>query len=260
MNRTHATNEPFGPVFGLDDAPFLSIRPLDGACFSVERIDYRHQGPAPRTFAIPPADIYLLMLYLGDAYHCDIAADGSASYVRRFGAGSVCVIDLHNGVSFRLHSDLRSIAFGLDHALIEEVSGLPQAPTAAAKLRCRRGDYDAELRNLGTSVLPLLEAQDAVAQATLRHIAIAICAHLLHNHALTTEPQPGSCAPLPALREKDARDFMMRHFASDISVANVAAAVGLSAGHFSKAFKSATGITPHRWLQQYRAVQDRAAR
>jgi AraC family transcriptional regulator len=33
---------------------------------------------------------------------------------------------------------------------------------------------------------------------------------------------------------------------------DVARACGLSRGHFTKAFRVATGLTPHQWLQRYR--------
>ena len=255
LTQAPAMEDLFGPIFGLKNAPFLSVRPLDGAFFSATCIDYRHDTSEARAFVIPPCDIYLLMLYLNDAYHCDLASDGTATPVRRFAKGTLCVIDLSEGVSFRLHSDLNSIAFGVQRGLLEEVSELPQAP-ALAKLRCRRGDDDGVMRAIGISVLPLIERADAVAQATLRPIAIAIGAHLLQHHAGAERAQ-GAAAPLSPLQEKDAKDFIMRHFAFGIRVADIAASVGLSPDHFSKAFKSATGVTPHRWLRRYRVARAR---
>lgn len=42
--------------------------------------------------------------------------------------------------------------------------------------------------------------------------------------------------------------FMQRHIAHPITTKEIAASVKLSDSHFRRAFKSATGVTPHRWL------------
>jgi AraC-like DNA-binding protein/DNA-binding MarR family transcriptional regulator len=42
--------------------------------------------------------------------------------------------------------------------------------------------------------------------------------------------------------------FMRRHLAHPISTTEVAASIELSDSHFRRAFKNATGLTPHQWL------------
>ncbi|SON54002.1 L-rhamnose operon regulatory protein RhaS [Hartmannibacter diazotrophicus] len=245
----------FGPLFGLTNAPFLCVRPLDGAGFSMTRLQYRHHGPSGREFSLPAMNAYLLMLYLQDAYHCDLAADGTTTPVRRFREGSLCIIDLSQGASFRLHSDLNSIAFCLPHDLLEEVTELPKSPPPAA-LRCRRGDDDDVMRNLAASLLPLIDDPDEIARMTVRHVAVAICAHLLQRHA-EAHRRAGGREPLSIWQEKDAKDFIIGHFASDLQIADVAASIGLAPGPFTRAFKAVTGVTPHRWLIRYRVGRAR---
>jgi AraC family transcriptional regulator len=53
-------------------------------------------------------------------------------------------------------------------------------------------------------------------------------------------------------------DYMMERMCDDISLQDVATAVGLSAGHFAFAFKRSLGVTPHAWLRRQRI--DRAKR
>jgi len=50
-------------------------------------------------------------------------------------------------------------------------------------------------------------------------------------------------------------DYMMQRVRDDISLQEVAAVVGLSAGHFTFAFKRSVGITPHAWLRRQRIDQ-----
>jgi AraC family transcriptional regulator len=49
-----------------------------------------------------------------------------------------------------------------------------------------------------------------------------------------------------------AKEFLAAQCADDLSLIDVARACGLSRGHFTKAFRVATGLTPHQWLQRYR--------
>ncbi len=45
-----------------------------------------------------------------------------------------------------------------------------------------------------------------------------------------------------------AADFIMQHLFEDLTVSNIAAAVGLSASHLSRLFKSRTGFSPHEFI------------
>lgn len=51
-------------------------------------------------------------------------------------------------------------------------------------------------------------------------------------------------------------EFMDAHLAQDVSLADIAEAAGLSVFHFSRAFKSSTGVGPYRYLLERRV--DRA--
>ncbi|MEQ1491005.1 MAG: helix-turn-helix domain-containing protein [Terricaulis sp.] len=47
-------------------------------------------------------------------------------------------------------------------------------------------------------------------------------------------------------------EFMDAHLAQDVSLADIAQAAGLSVFHFSRAFKSSTGVGPYRYLLERR--------
>jgi transcriptional regulator GlxA family with amidase domain len=49
-----------------------------------------------------------------------------------------------------------------------------------------------------------------------------------------------------------AKDYMMRHFAEDISLMNIAEACYVSPFHFSRIFKAFTGRSPHAFLLSFR--------
>lgn len=186
------------------------------------------------------------MLYLEDAFHCDILFNGGRTPVRRFERGSVCLVDLSAGASIALHAELRSLAFLLPKALIQEVKELSHA-CPEGQLRCRRGEADPVLSNLGGIILNLFDGEAEASEAILRHLAIAVCAHLVED-CIDEAGGGENDTVLPYNREAAAKEFMRRNLSREVSVTEIAAAIGLSANHFSQSFKKVTGFTPHQWL------------
>ena len=57
--------------------------------------------------------------------------------------------------------------------------------------------------------------------------------------------QMGSLTPWQLRR---ATEYMREHLSGPVTTKEIAASIELSDSHFRRAFKSATGVTPHRWL------------
>jgi AraC family transcriptional regulator len=53
-------------------------------------------------------------------------------------------------------------------------------------------------------------------------------------------------------------EYMVSRLSNDISLSEVAAAIGLSSGHFAFAFKQSMGIAPHAWLRRQRVDTGKA--
>lgn len=121
-------------------------------------------------------------------------------------------------------SDLDSLAFHLPRALFREVSTFSHAP-AATSLRCRRGEVDDVMHNLALALLPLLAENEGEPGAVLQHIAVAICAHLLHSYPDRANASGGP--DLSVWQEKAVKDFMIDHWAKDFSFAAAAATANL---------------------------------
>ncbi|MGV8937391.1 MAG: helix-turn-helix domain-containing protein [Allorhizobium sp.] len=242
-----------GGLFGVADAPFLVTRPVRDADLSVTHLVCCLEPGATRVVCIPKQDCYFLMLYLDDSYHCDLTPDGEESAVRHYRKGSICLVDLAEGASIRLHDTLHSLAFMIPRRLLNEVSEFSKAPKAR-NLRCRRGENDEVMRNLGTVLLPLFEPEQPKPSPVLGHVAVAICAHLLHQHGdMSADSKPGP--DLSVWQEKAAKDFMAAHFTDNIEVSMVAKAAGLAEARFSVGFEKVTGQTPDEWLAAYRVAQ-----
>ncbi|MGL5838188.1 MAG: helix-turn-helix domain-containing protein [Sphingorhabdus sp.] len=81
-------------------------------------------------------------------------------------------------------------------------------------------------------------------------IGIAVAAHL---RSLWPQPEKiGRCAALDPRRLTMIHDYMNDRISTRIGIEELAHIVGMSRSHFSRSFKSATGITPHRYLMDLR--------
>lgn len=65
----------------------------------------------------------------------------------------------------------------------------------------------------------------------------------------------GGLAPWQARR---AQEMIAADLAGETPLAEVAAACGLSASHFARAFRKTTGLPPHAWLLQARVERAKA--
>ena len=255
MDIAGAAEARVGRYFGLPQAPCLVITPVGNASFSITRLRKPLREADTLTVDLPAQAAYFLMLYLRDVHHCDVGKDGGHAAVRCYEKGSICLVDLTEGASICLHSDLDSLAFHMPRSLFDEVVEA-SAETKFNGLRCQRGAIDPVMGNLGAALLPLLEASDGEPPRALQPMVMAICAHLLHCYGdVPLRCYIGPAGALSVWQERAAKAFMSENFGRDIRVAEIAAAAGLSSGHFSQGFKTATGLTPHQWLIRLRVAR-----
>jgi AraC family transcriptional regulator len=249
VNQDAAIDARVGSHFGVTAAPFISVRPVGDALFSVTHLQRLARTDRPDAIYLPAQPAYFMMLYLRDTEHCDIVAGGVETAVRCFRTGSVCLIDLDNGAAIRLQSDIDALAFHLPYALFSEVGTIPRAPEASP-LRCLRGSGDRIMWNIACALLPLFGRNDAGIDSVLRPMAIAVCIHLMQHYE--QRRQSIGRALLTPWQEKDIKEFMADHLQDNLTIAEVASKVDMSTSDFTGAFSSTVGITPRQWLSLLR--------
>lgn len=140
------------------------------------------------------------------------------------------------------------ISMPLFNAALDEVFG-PKA--AHARLRDVSGFEDARL----TVLLQQLRDEAALPAASplfVRSIAQAVAVHLARHYAEVSAAGPGETSALPAFKLRRVTDWMAGHLAEEFNLAGLADQVGMSAFHFNRLFKRATGVPPSQYLIRLR--------
>lgn len=86
--------------------------------------------------------------------------------------------------------------------------------------------------------------------------AVVMLAHALAREA--GSPEPRIMAGLAAWQLRRVAQYLQDHLAENVPLAQLAASVGLSSGHFARAFKQATGMPPHQYQVALRIERAKA--
>jgi AraC family transcriptional regulator len=79
-----------------------------------------------------------------------------------------------------------------------------------------------------------------------------LAVHLLRHHTQGLTPPIAGAASLDSLKLKQVKDYIEDHLADELTIATLAAIVPMSQFHFARAFKTALGEPPHRYITQRR--------
>jgi AraC family transcriptional regulator len=145
-----------------------------------------------------------------------------------------------------------NLAMSLDHTFLATIaSEISRGDPARLAIGHHSYFRDALLAQMGYAVAALLADDSVGGRLYGESLAVSIAHHLLYHYAgkQTAQPVPKGMTH-SALQ--CALDYMHAHYAENFSLAEVAAAAGLSIAHFSRLFRQATGQSPSQYLIQLR--------
>lgn len=141
----------------------------------------------------------------------------------------------------------------LFNSALEEVFG---AKAAHARLQDVSGFEDPRL----ASLLQQLRDEAGRPEASplfVRGVAQAVAVHLARKYTEVSETA-GGASSLPPFKLRRVTDWMAENLAEEFNLARLAELVGMSAFHFNRLFKRATGVPPSQY--QIRLRMDAARR
>ena len=120
----------------------------------------------------------------------------------------------------------------------------------------RDGISDPVIEALGRSILAELDTPDPAGALYADSVAATLSAYILRRYARVAEPQPSPRLADPRLER--AITYIEENLGRELSLETLAAEASLSLFHFARAFKTAVGVAPHRFVLQRRIELARA--
>ena len=138
--------------------------------------------------------------------------------------------------------------------------GMPEVRPEA--LRYEADPHDPLLTQLAIAIGVELKAETSAGRLLVEGASLGLAARLAHSYGSgDTGSGGGKRRPSHGLdprRLQRVLDFIEENFDTDLSIADLARVACLSQFHFSRAFRIATGLPPHRYLSERRLQHAKA--
>lgn len=252
MARTGAYGERLGEFLRLEEAPpTLVTRSLRSTEIAVT--ETRNDNPVPGlSGSFAAEDAYLVSLKLRDYPECEIWGQGRHIKKADVHAGTTYLYDLKTDPRYVIDKPFHSVHFYVPRSALDGLSDQSGAQRIDT-LDCRPvGHDDAIVRHIGASLREGLRRPTEANQLFIDHMMLALTAHVAQAYGgfrHKAETSRGALAPWQLTR---ACDKLEADLGGKLPLQAIAAELGLSVSHFSRAFRASTGLPPYRWLLHHR--------
>lgn len=252
MAGTGAYGERMGEFLRLEDAPpSLVTRSLRSTEIAVT--ETRHDNPVQGlSGSLTAEDAYLVSLKLRDYPECEIWEHGRHLKKTDVHAGTTYLYDLKTDPRYVIDKPFHSLHFYMPRSALDGLTDQSGTPRIGA-LDCRPvGHDDAIVRHIGASLRDGLRRPAEANQLFIDHMMLALTAHVAQAYGgfrHKAETSRGALAPWQLAR---ACDKLESDLGGKLPLQAIAAELGLSVSHFSRAFRTSTGLPPYRWLLHHR--------
>ncbi|MCC8943577.1 helix-turn-helix transcriptional regulator [Bradyrhizobium sp. Arg62] len=250
MEDSSAYGEAFGDRLRARATSF--VRTLSNTNIAVTEV--RADNPE-RGLSAPLSceDAFLVAVMLQDYPVHEYFEDGRIAGVTSLKTGETVLYDVKRGPQFVINNSFHSVHFYFPRAALDLVADGAEAKRIdELRYQPGAGVDDAVMRGLVGSLRQAFERPEQASRLFVEHVTLAACTHAAKTYGglrPATRPAHGGLAPWQIRR---AEETLAADLEGDISLADLASDCGLSASHFSRAFRQSTGLSPHQWLLRRR--------
>jgi AraC family transcriptional regulator len=241
-----------GPHFP-GDGPRL-VTPTRGTALSVTRF-------APTDFedgliaGMPADDAHVILFQLRAHPAHDFWVDGKYAPAESAPRATLCVFDLAEEPHGRLTHPVDTLMFHIPKLALDEIAedaGAQKISTLNAPDGWRT--HDPVVNRLQDYILDALAGPEQSSRLLQDHVMLGLGAHFAQAYGGMAKSvlRQGGLAPW---QESRAKEFIAANLSKAISLQDIADECGLSLAHFSRAFRTSVGMTPHGWLQTRRIAR-----
>lgn len=198
-------------------------------------------------FGLPAIPDHLLVFHLGRPLH---VAEHVGGREERLGEGSLTILPAAAETQWHLQrqGDVRHLHLFLQAEFLNQVAAEAGANPDRVEVITALGLRDARFEQLGLAFLAELRSGGLGGRLYADSLATLLAVQLLRHRSSVTLPSSRRPVRLSPVALKRATDYIEDHLATDVSLAALASAVGLSPYHFSRLFREAAGLAPHQYV------------
>ena len=254
MQESSAFGEGFGEALRSEAKAFVS-RALRNTQIAVTEL--RAANPEHGISAqLVREDAFLVGYHLVDYPTHEYFEDERIAPVTALRVGQTTLYDLKRDPRFNINKAIHCVHFYFPRAALNFIAESSEAPRFdELRYQPGAGIDDPIIPALVTSLMPAFDKPEQASRIFVEHVTMAVGIHIAGTYG---GMKPGTRSPRGGLtpwQRKRAEDTLAANLEGDVSLADLANDCGISASHFSRAFRQTTGLSPHQWLLQQRVNQ-----
>jgi AraC family transcriptional regulator len=248
MAEQHIFSRGMQQVLGLSDERAPVIKTLRNNSLLATRC--RRDVPFDAiTNPLPHEDAYMIVIQIRGKNSRELWLDGKPIKTEPLRAGGVVFHDLRRSPLFYFNDPLDSVNYFLPRKTLDAIADDADASRISdLKFTPGVGVMDQVVAELTRLLLPAFDTPDQVSALFADYISRALGSHIAHrygNMRSVVAPRQGGLA---AWQERRVKELISGNLQGKVSTGDLAIECSLSAGHFARAFRRSTGLSPHQWL------------
>jgi AraC family transcriptional regulator len=205
------------------------------------------------TNPLPREDAYMIVIQIGGRNSRELWLDGKSIKTKPLSAGDVVFHDLRRSPRFYFNDPLNSVNYFLPRRTLDAIADDADASRVSdLKFIPGVGVGDQVVAELTRLLLPAFDMPDQVSLLFADYISLALGSHIAHTYGGMRSVGAARRGVLAAWQERRVRELMSANLQGNVSTRDLARECSLSVGHFARAFRYSTGLSPHQWLLQRR--------
>jgi AraC-like DNA-binding protein len=252
MAQSGFHGQKFAELLRLRDIPSSVItRSMRGV--EVAATETRDDNPIPGLCgAVVPEDAYIVSLKLRDYPDCEYWEHGKCVTKPNIRAGATYLYDMKNDPRFVIDKPFHSLHFYVPALALNGIAeGFGARRVGQLDCQFGTGFQDEIVHHVGAALLQGLRRPSETNQLFVDHMMLALTSHVAQAYGglRSAEPVTSGLAPWQVRR---ACEKLRSDLRGKLALQAIAAELGLSVSHFSRAFRTSVGLPPHQWLLRQR--------
>jgi AraC family transcriptional regulator len=165
----------------------------------------------------------------------------------RANATNVCIIPAGQPFAVAWNEEVEGVSISLSPSLFACAASGDDTRAQVELIETYKAE-DQLIRQIGFALLAESKKNEPTGRLYAESLAQTLALHLVRQYSVSRRAPEEFRGGLSAYNLRRVKEFINEHLGQDLSLADIAAAVGLSQFHFARAFKCATNLTPHRYL------------